>query len=144
MNFFKYLPDIYREYRFVNYNLLILVAVFVIYPLGVSIPGEVKSYLPFELPTVPSAISTRYPDLPCSSCGLTRSIVSLYHFNLDSSLKFNKAGVLVVVLAVAQFLLRFPLLFCKSSELCWFDLIQLVTCGLVVRVFLDANMIFGH
>jgi Protein of unknown function (DUF2752) len=144
VNFFRYLPDIYKEYRFVNYSLLILVAIFLIYPLGVSIPDKVTFYLPFELPTVPSAISTRYPDLPCSSCGLTRSVVSLYHFDLDSSLAFNKAGVLVVALAIAQFLLRFPLLFYKSSELCWFDLFQLVTCGLVVRVFLDVNTIYGR
>lgn len=143
MNFFKYLPDIYREYRYVNYSLLILVVVFLLYPLGISISGGVGSYLPFELPTVPSSISVNYPDAPCSSCGLTRSVISLYHFDLDAALAFNKAGVLVVALAVAQFFLRFPLLFWKSSRLCWFDLIQLVGCGLFVRVFLDTSMILG-
>lgn len=143
VNFFRHLPDIYREYRYVNYGLLVLTTIFLLYPLGVSIPGEVESYLPFELPTVPSLLSTQYPELPCSSCGLTRSVVSLYHFDLDAALAFNKAGVLVVALAVAQFMLRFPLLVWKSSALCWFDLIQLVACGLVVRVFLDTIMILG-
>ncbi|MEH2198242.1 DUF2752 domain-containing protein [Nostoc sp.] len=143
MKLFRYLPDIYREYRYVNYGLLILAVIFLLYPLGVSIPGEVEPYLPFELPTVSSYITSNYPDLPCSSCGLTRSVVSLYHFHLDAALAFNKAGILIVALAIAQFFLRFPLLFWKSSGLCWFDLIQLFTCGLVIRVFLDTSMILG-
>lgn len=141
MNFFRYLPDIYREYRYVNYTLLLLAVIFILYPLGVSIPGEVESYLPFELPTIPSLMSVTYPNIPCSSCGLTRSVVFLYHFDLYSALAFNKAGVLIVTLAVAQLFLRFPLFLWKSSELCWFDLTQLVACGLVVRGFLDTSMI---
>ena len=141
MNFFRHFPEIYREYQYVNYSLLILAIVFILYPLGVSIPDEVQSYLPFELPTVQSIVSAGYPTALCSSCGLTRSVVSLYHFDLDSALAFNKAGVLVVALAIAQFFLRFPLLVWKSSELCWFDLMQLVACGLVVRIFLDVSMI---
>ncbi|BAY22240.1 hypothetical protein NIES2100_20030 [Calothrix sp. NIES-2100] len=143
VKFFKHLPDIYKEYRYVNYSLLVLAVIFLLYPLGVSIPGEVEAYLPFELPTVPSYIATNYPDLPCSSCGLTRSIVSLYHFDLPAAVAFNKAGIFIVALAIAQFFLRFPLLFWKSSGLCWFDLIQLVACGLFVRVFLDISMILG-
>ncbi|MGF1989873.1 MAG: DUF2752 domain-containing protein [Nostoc sp. ZfuVER08] len=144
MKFFKYLPDIYREYRYVNYGLLVLAMIFLLYPLGVSISGQVEAYLPFELPKIPSYIATNYPDLPCSSCGLTRSIVALYHFDLDAALAFNKAGILIIALAIAQFFLRFPLLFWKSSGLCWFDLIQLVACGLVVRMFLDTSMIFAQ
>ncbi|MHC5824109.1 MAG: DUF2752 domain-containing protein [Nostoc sp.] len=141
MKFFSYLPDIYREYRYVNYGLLVLAMIFLLYPLGVSIPGVVEAYLPFELPTVLSYIATNHPNLPCSSCGLTRSVVSLYHFDLDAALAFNKAGILIVALAIAQFFLRFPLLFWKSSGLCWFDLIQLVACGLVIRVFLDTTLV---
>ena len=137
------MPDIYKEYQYVNYSLLTLIIIFILYPLGVSIPGEVTSYLPFELPTIASIISERYPNLPCSSCGLTRSVVSLYHFNFSSSLTYNKAGFLVVFLAIVQFFLRFPLIFWKSSNLCWFDLIQLVFCGLIIRVFLDTVVYFG-
>jgi Protein of unknown function (DUF2752) len=138
---FRYLPDIYREYKYVNLCLLILVIVFIIYPIGVSIPGGVESYLPFSLPTVPSLVHVNYPDLPCSSCGLTRSVVSLYHFDLDSALAYNRAGVLIVVLSVLQFLLRFPLFFWKSSALCWVDLFQLTACGLAVRLVLDVSVI---
>ncbi|MGG6269978.1 DUF2752 domain-containing protein [Leptolyngbya sp. AN10] len=143
VNLLKRLPNIYREYRYVNYALLALSVVFLLYPLGVSIPGEVESYLPFELPTIPSFVATNYPDRPCSSCGLTRSIVSLYHFDLNAALRFNKAGILVLTLAIAQFFLRMPLLFWKSSELCWFDLIQLVACGVAIRAFLDASLSFA-
>jgi hypothetical protein len=114
-----------------------------LYPLGVTIQGEVESYFPFELPTITSLLHAKYPNVPCSSCGLTRSVVFLYHFDLSSSLAFNKAGILIVALSVVQFFLRIPLFFWKSSKLCWLDLIQLLLCGLAVRLFLDISVILN-
>jgi hypothetical protein len=139
-NCLKFPPNIYREYRWVNYSLLVFSVIFILYPFGVSIPGSIETHLPFNLWTIPSLISEKYPDLPCSSCGLTRSIVSLYHLQLQSSLSYNKGGILVIAIAIVQFLLRFPLIIWKSSTLCWLDLTQLFLSGFIVRLFLEISM----
>jgi hypothetical protein len=39
--------------------------------------------------------------IPCPFCGMTRAVVAAMHGHLLESLRFNPAGVLVVVLALA-------------------------------------------
>jgi hypothetical protein len=39
--------------------------------------------------------------VPCPLCGMTRSVVAAMHGHLFESLRFNPAGILVVLLAVA-------------------------------------------
>ena len=39
--------------------------------------------------------------IPCPLCGMTRAVVAAMHGHLLESLRFNPAGVLVVVLAIA-------------------------------------------
>jgi hypothetical protein len=39
--------------------------------------------------------------IPCPLCGMTRAVVAAVHGHLTTSLRFNPAGVLVVMLAVA-------------------------------------------
>jgi hypothetical protein len=41
--------------------------------------------------------------VPCPLCGMTRSVVAAMHGHLLESLRFNPAGILVVLLAVAMF-----------------------------------------
>ncbi|HEX4493722.1 MAG TPA: DUF2752 domain-containing protein [Acidimicrobiia bacterium] len=39
--------------------------------------------------------------IPCPLCGMTRAVVAATHGHLLESLRFNPAGILVVVLAIA-------------------------------------------
>jgi hypothetical protein len=39
--------------------------------------------------------------VPCPLCGMTRSVVAAMHGHLFESLRFNPAGILVVLIAVA-------------------------------------------
>ena len=39
--------------------------------------------------------------IPCPLCGMTRAVVAATHGHLLDSLRFNPAGILVVILAVA-------------------------------------------
>lgn len=135
-------PDISNEYKYVNVLLLALIIVFLLYPLGVSLPGIATSFLQLNLPTPPSLFQ-QYPDLPCSSCGLTRSVVALYHGNLEASINYNPAGILIVFVATIQLFFRFLLLgfMTKNSWLSWLDLIQISLCGLLIRIVLDTNLL---
>lgn len=138
----KKLPDISKEYRHVNLLLLAFIVLFLLYPLGVSLPGIATGFFQLNLPVPPSLLQ-RYPNLPCSSCGLTRSVVALYHGNLEASLNYNPAGLLIILVAVTQLLLRILLIrfVAKNCWFSWLDLVQLCLCGLLIRVVLDVNLL---
>lgn len=145
MFYIKKPPDISNEYNRVNVLLLAFIVVFLLYPLGVSLPEIAASFLPFNLPTLPSLLQ-QYPGLPCSSCGLTRSVVSLYHGNLEASLDYNPAGLFIILLAVIQLLFRILLLkfMVKNPWLSWFDLVQLSLCGVLIRAVLDVHLLLDQ
>lgn len=138
----KALPDISTEYRSVNLLLLLGFTIFLIYPFGVSLPGLPSSYFPFDLPT-PRSMMQQFPDAPCSSCGLTHSIVSLYHGKLATSLNYNPVGIVIVSMCVIQVMLRLIVALIRKSWLPWFDLAQLFICGLLVRLMLILSLQFG-
>lgn len=135
----KVMPNISREYKCVNLFLLLVIIVFLLYPFAVSLPDLKNSYLPINLP-VPKSMMQQFPNAPCSSCGLTRSIVSLYKGNLSASLNYNPVGVVVVVLAHTQVIFRIIIAFSKNSLLPWLDLSQLFICGLFIRILLVLNL----
>lgn len=135
-------PDISNEYRHVNLLLLVFTVIFLLYPLGVSLPGVATSFLQLDLPTLPSLLQ-QYPDRPCSSCGLTRSVVAFYHGNLSASLKYNPAGPLIILVAVTQLLVRVFLIVyvTKNSWFSWLDIVQIFLFGLVIRFVLDVSLL---
>lgn len=133
------LPDISKEYQYVNYSLLFLIVLFLLYPLGVSLPDLPHGFLPFNLPTLNSALQN-YPDLPCSSCGLTRSIVALYHGKLIASLGYNPVGIIIFFLSFLELGFRIIVMTVKSRWIAWLDLSQFFLCGLGVRIILELNL----
>jgi hypothetical protein len=42
--------------------------------------------------------------IPCPFCGMTRAVVAVVHGNVAASVRYNPAGILLVVLAVALML----------------------------------------
>lgn len=138
-SFIKTLPNISREYRFVNYILLLLVILFLLYPLGVTLPDLPHRFLPFQLPTLTSALQN-HPELPCSSCGLTRSIVALYHGQLNTSLSYNPVGILISLFACLELAIRIVVITVRNRWIVWLDLSQILLCGLCIRIALELNL----
>lgn len=51
----------------------------------------------------------------CPTCGLTKSIVSVSHFNFIDAITFNRAGILIYLLFVLQIPYRIGLIFKKPG-----------------------------
>ncbi len=69
----------------------------------------------------------------CSGCGLTRSVVALYHGNLTLSRAYHPAGLLVVSVLIFQLFLRLMPLLAVRTWVLWVDVSQLVLAGLAIR-----------
>lgn len=52
---------------------------------------------------------------PCPACGILRSIMSLYRFDVSESIHYNPSGILVVTFFMIQTLLRIQALCTKEK-----------------------------
>ncbi|MDO4781759.1 MAG: DUF2752 domain-containing protein [Capnocytophaga felis] len=60
-------------------------------------------------------MSKHLTDIPCPSCGTTRSVVSFFEGNFVKSLYFNPLGILAsLFLLIVPIVLLYDLLFCKT------------------------------
>lgn len=99
------MPDIRAEYRIVNRCFLVLLLAALMVPWTVYIP---------EIPETRAAWRWRPPGSacmeltgkPCSSTGLTRSVVALYRGNPKAALAYNPGGIVFVFLLFFQLALR--------------------------------------
>lgn len=99
------MPDIRAEYRIVNRCFLVLLLAALMVPWTVYIP---------EIPETRAAWRWRPPGSacmeltgkPCSSTGLTRSVVAFYRGNPKAALAYNPGGIVFVFLLFFQLALR--------------------------------------
>lgn len=122
------MPDIRAEYRIVNRCFLVLLLAALVVPWTVYIP---------EIPETRAAWRWRPPGSacmeltgkPCSSTGLTRSVVALYYGDWEQSLGFNPAGwVYVSFLLIQVFLRVFPERM-NQVGIPWMDFVQIIFFG---------------
>lgn len=130
------MPDIRAEYRIVNRCLLAFLLAALVVPWTVNVP---------EIPETRAAWRWRPPGSacleltgkPCSSTGLTRSVVALYYGHWERSLEFNPAGwVYVIFLLVQVFLRVFPERMNRIG-IPWMDVAQIVCFGIVFHWLLN-------
>jgi len=136
------MPDIRAEYRIVNRCFLVLLLAALVVPWTVYIP---------EIPETRAAWRWRPPGSacleltgkPCSSTGLTRSVVALYYGDWESSLEFNPAGWVYVSFLLIQLFLRvFPERMNRVG-IPWMDVVQLVCFGIVFHWLLNELRVPG-
>ena len=72
----------------------------------------------------------------CGACGITRSIFTLYNGNLESSVRNNPAGVVLIGLLLSELLLRFKLRKFYCFRVMKYDILHLVFIGLVLIQYL--------
>ncbi len=128
-------PRIDGEYAAVNLAILGCLCLLSLAPFAFDVSHGSVDATTFGLrvPICPVRLET---GTACPSCGLTRSLVALYDGNLGASRAFHTAGPVVASLLLLQILLRAVPVFWRSAWAAWFDLAQLLICGVVVRFVL--------
>jgi hypothetical protein len=119
------IPDIYNEYRYVNIIFFVLLVALLLSPFFFfrSIPDVINCSLPNQ---INSCFYKVHTGNKCPTCGLTRSILSLYYGNIELSRYYHPAGVLFVGLLFGQTLMRVIVFFKKNIALPYMDMIQVI------------------
>jgi len=127
------MPDITREYKLVNVLFIVLILVFLMIPL-ISQTENMGESVSFPLlGSIPCQIKERTGNL-CSSCGLTRSIISLYKGDLAKSQSYHKGGIYLLLLLMVQFCLRFFPVYVDKIWLPWTDIAQIIVFSVVFKI----------
>lgn len=117
-------PDISHEHKIFNTVLAGLLLLAILAPLTVTIPGVAQGYGPVSWkPPVCSIRQSTGHD--CPSCGLTRSIVTLYRGEWALSRAYHPAGILVVLFIFAELILRLAVTRTELPWVAWGDIGQL-------------------
>jgi hypothetical protein len=130
-------PDISRQHAIFNKMLGAVLLLFVVAPLTVDVP---------EVPARPRLIRWQLPECefrktaghPCRSCGLTRSVVALYHGEWARSRAYNAGGSWVVGFLCLQLIVRWLVAVAKRTWASWLDIGQLLLMGPLV------SLVLGH
>jgi hypothetical protein len=120
------MPEINREYKIANIVLTILLISFLLVPFTVT---KIDS-LPFK------CFVRAHTGWSCPSCGLTHSIVAIYHGDLALAQVYHPAGVIIMFVAVAELFLRLIPKLSKSAWVPWIDIGQMVFVTLFMKVLL--------
>jgi hypothetical protein len=119
------LPDISSEHRVFNAVLAALLSIAILTPLTVTIPGVARSYGPISWHPPACRVRQRTGH-DCASCGLTRSIATLYRGEWNVSRSYHPAGYLVVLFIFVELILRLVVTRIRLPWIAWGDLGQLV------------------
>ena len=96
----------------------------VVTPFAFEISGDMKSCMGINL----KVLNCNYEIITgrkCNACGLSRSIISLYHGNLNKSRVYHPLGIVFLIIIIIELLLRITPLIFKSKYTIWFDVAQL-------------------
>lgn len=89
--------------RRTHFVILILCAIVVGLAMSMSIEGSEKVALPGMQSTLPELCHLkRVFHVPCPGCGLTRSFISMGHFNLLAAASYNVMGIPLFLLTLLQ------------------------------------------
>jgi hypothetical protein len=118
------IADISHEHKIFNLLLTALLLLAILAPLTVTIPGVARSYGPISWKPPVCSIRQRTGH-DCPSCGLTRSIVTLYRGEWALSRAYHPAGYLVVLFIFAELILRLAVTRIRLPWIAWGDIGQL-------------------
>jgi hypothetical protein len=129
-----HLWEISKEYSLTNIIIATLMIIFLLLPIA-SICSEKLGYSSLLLNTFNCSYKKHMGE-SCPTCGLTRSILSLYKGHLQESVAYNPYGYLFFLLMVIELCLRiFPIVY-KRLWIPYLDIAQMFLCGLILRIFI--------
>ncbi len=131
--------DIKKEYRVANYFITLILLCAIVAPFLFYIPSVSNKRYIFSFKP-PDSFYTKHTGKPCSSTGLTRSVLLLYQGDWALSRHFNKAGCWLIGLIFIQLTLR-PFIFwlLRYNWVAWFDITQIFASGIFFKILLFAN-----
>jgi hypothetical protein len=122
--------------------LIICCVILAVAPLLKVLPDDRVAVRGFEGVVLPPSCPSRIIfDVSCPGCGLTRSFVHIAHGNWESSLRVNRIGWLIMLMAVLQIPYRLHALHgsgrfvLEPTAANWF--------GVVLVVILIGNWVIG-
>lgn len=119
---YKFGLNIFREYKFVNIVLSVLIIVALMLPFIYNLYLTEKQPQHLELPY---CILKHHTGHDCPTCGLTRSVLELYNGNFDISQSYHPAGFLIIVFLLFELLMRTIPFLKRSPAIPLCDIIQI-------------------
>jgi Protein of unknown function (DUF2752) len=116
--------DISKEYAIANLVILAILSLLFIMPY-VFILVEKFKQIPMSTFT-PECFIKLNTGKPCSTCGLTRSIILLYKGQFEKSIFQYAYGYIFLLLLSAQFFLRFIPIFGRHIFIPYMDITQMI------------------
>ena len=120
-----YIPDIRKEYRFVNMGLIFVMSLLIVL-FFVSHSTKLSSAFPFLNRLTPSCFVKEQTGVPCPTCGMSRSIVAFYQGDFLKSRNYHPYGYFFVLFFCLQFCLRAIPFLVVRSWLPWVDTGQMI------------------
>lgn len=122
--------DITREYKYVNYAFIILMALSIFF---FTSTGQ-KTFSFFQINTF-NCFHMDVTGQPCKTCGMTRALRALFAGDYHSAIKFHSKAPLIFVLLIVELGLRLLPLLNNHVFIPWFDMTQLTAVSLISLIF---------
>jgi hypothetical protein len=122
-----HLHNISKEYAAANRFLFAIIIILLTMPFA-SILYERLNHSPFSLMTLNCFVTAQTGE-PCPTCGLTRSIRSLYKDHFQESIVQYSYGYLFVLLLITQLFLRIVPRLSSRVWIPYIDIAQMIFCG---------------
>ena len=113
----------FKQYKIFNVIMIAITVTAVFTPLFFDIPGQFKSIMPFHLTSPPCFIKQQTGQL-CRGCGLSRSIIALYHGKWALSNLYHPLGIYLVLMLLFELIFRTLCLFFRSIFILIMDIIH--------------------
>lgn len=129
----KKLPDISKEYNYVNLYLALMISLALFIPGIIHVPDIDKNNGHFKW-ELPKCFVKEQTGKSCPSCGLTHSIVFLYHGNIDRSIDYHPAGPVIMFVLLFQLVFRLVSILIKKKWIIWLDISQMIIVTVYIKL----------
>lgn len=126
------MPNINKEYKIVNIVFTFFLIFLLFIPLAINSINSLSQ-------AIPDCFVKTQAGQPCSSCGLTRSILALYHGDYALSQYWHPAGIIFIFIIVMQLCLRLILKISKSIWVPWIDIAQILIVSLIFKFVIGSR-----
>jgi len=113
----------------INWNILLstILILLILMIVNISVLDMIPHFCLFEWLT----------GVPCPACGITRSVLCIYDFQIVESLKFNPNGILISSLFILQIPMRIIALI-NERHFIWIDRLS----GILTRILISTMLIY--